>query len=187
VRKAAALGWILFVLLLGVACNSMQEPEINVEVKVTELSDEEYSAIGTRGLEDPVKDDFRKVKISLNVVQFVEITAREVQYPETEAWKNAINSIDGDRYWVGNRYERNNDNENTVEYTEEFIFYYKGLSEDEVKQAFESLIFKISWITKQGTLQSKEFEVSEIIESVSDLPDAQSEDDNNDQVVTIRR
>jgi len=187
VRKAATLGWILFVLLLGVACNSAQEPEVKVEVKVTELSDEEYSGIGTHGLEDPVKDDFRKVKISLNVVQFDEISAREVQYPETEEWKKAINSIDGNRYWVGNRYERNNENENTVDYTEEFIFYYKGLSEDEVKQAFESLTFKISWVTKQGALQSKEFEVSEIIESVSDLPDAQSGNDNNFQVVTIRR
>ncbi|WP_456278906.1 fructose-bisphosphate aldolase [Bacillus sp. AK128] len=164
-RKLWMLLFLSFLLFFTTACNISQEPKITIEAVVSKLSEEEFDYFGTHGLDNPTKDDFRKFTFDFEVEHSTEII-RKVEFPERKSWKEAINTIDNnkDRYWFGEGNSQNNDSENFASYGSEFVFYSKGLSEEEIINAFNSIILELYLDTEEGESITSEYNVGDLIE-----------------------
>lgn len=159
--------WVLLILLtlflLATACSNTEEQKTTIEATISQLSNEEFDSIGTHELDNPTKDDFRKFTFNFELEHSADIQ-RKVEFPLRNSWKEAINSIDDkDRYWFGDGYEQNNDSENFATYHQEFVFYAKGLNEDEIRKAFNSITFEV-YLDIEGENVKKEYKVSDLIE-----------------------
>lgn len=77
-------------------------------------------------------------------------------------WKSLIDSIDEKRYWYGTSVEQ--EDENLAQYTNEIVFYSKGLRDEELSDAFESAKLTVSWDTKEGKTVTKEYVIGDLIE-----------------------
>lgn len=160
--------WIVFLLsvsfLFVTACNASQEPKITIEAVVSHLSDEEFEDVGTNGLDNPAKDDFRKFTFDFEVEHSSQVK-RKVDFPKDISWREAVNTIDHNknRYWSGNSLEQNNERENFADYEFEFIFYSKGLNEEVIKTAFNSIVFELYLDPEKGESIKNEYKVSDVI------------------------
>ncbi|WLR51880.1 fructose-bisphosphate aldolase [Bacillus tianshenii] len=155
--------FLSILLLMTSACNNSEKQKIIIEAAVSELSEEEFEYVGTRGLDNPAIEDFRKFTFHVEVEHSPK-AKRKVELPTHNSWREAINTIDNkDRYWFGDGYE-NNDSENFAEYGEEFVFYSKGLNEEEIKKAFSSLVISIHLETEKGESMEREYKVGDIIQ-----------------------
>ncbi|MFJ7513333.1 fructose-bisphosphate aldolase [Peribacillus simplex] len=149
------------ILISFVGCNNIQEPNITIEAQISKLSKKEFNTIGTQGYDNPIKNDFRKFTFNLYMEHTDQITSRTIDIPND--LEKLINTVDRERYLYGNGNEKDNKNENFAKYTKEFVFYSKGLSEDEIKKAFDSAIITVSWVTKEGKTITKEFVIGDLI------------------------
>lgn len=108
-------------------------PKIDMTLKVSYLTDDEYSTVGTVELENPQKDDFRIIDFTLNVSHSDKIDYRKIIVPNLE---EISNSYDIKRYWTGNSFRQDNASENFATYTYNFVFYSKGLNDQQIKDIF---------------------------------------------------
>ncbi|RXY98879.1 fructose-bisphosphate aldolase [Fictibacillus sp. S7] len=162
-RKHYAATLIFCMLFFMVGCNPISKTKISVEAKVSKLSDKQFEEVGTEGLKNSSKDDFRKFTFNFKMENPPD-TSRKIEFPKGIAWKKSINSVDGKvRYWFGEEYQQDNEDENFALYHKDFLFYSKGLSEDEIKEAFDSIILKVAWKTKEKYQEEKEYQVSKLI------------------------
>lgn len=151
----AALFWIFS------GCVPPYEPQITIEAKVTNLTTEKYKSVGTKGLGNPKRGDFRKVTFKLHVRHLPEFQLT-VNTPE-ERWRKNINQVDEQtRYWFGSGSERNDDE--IVEYYDEFVIYTKGLSDQDIKDAYKDTVYILTWISREGVKEEKVYSVSEVME-----------------------
>ena len=111
----------------------IDQPKIDMTLKVSYLTDDEYSTVGTVGLENPKKDDFRIIEFTLNVSHSDKIDYRKIIVPNL---KEIADSYDIKRYWTGNFFSQDNANENFAVYTYKFVFYSKELSDQQIKDIF---------------------------------------------------
>jgi LPS O-antigen subunit length determinant protein (WzzB/FepE family) len=156
--------FLAVLLVSAVACSKTEEPKIEVAAIIAKLSEEQFDDIGTNGLENLTIDDFRKLTFNFKMEHSPEKSFK-VNFPDDTSWKQAINSIDElDRYWFGEFSKHADDMENAVSYNGEFIFYSKGLSEDEMRKAFDSIIINVSMTTEEGNSYEKEYIISDLIE-----------------------
>ncbi|WP_113929427.1 fructose-bisphosphate aldolase [Bacillus sp. P14.5] len=133
------------------------------EARIEYLSDVEFEKVGTLGLGSPIKDDFRKYTFDLKVTHSDKIVERDVSFPDNDSWKEAFNSIDSKvRYWFDEGYEQNNKEENTVRFHKEIVFYAKGITEKEVKEALANLEFKINLESENGDITEYEYSPGDI-------------------------
>ena len=161
-RLIAILSILLpFILIVMGACNQMPETTIKVDASISKLSENEYKRVGTPNLDNPVPEDFKKFTFHFKMEHSDEITSREIDMPDL---KSFIDSIDEKRYWYGNGDEQDDKNENFARYTKEFVFYSKGLSDEELKTAFDSAIISVSWDSKDGNAVTKEYLIGDLIE-----------------------
>ncbi|OIJ14252.1 hypothetical protein BKP35_07055 [Anaerobacillus arseniciselenatis] len=159
--------WMLFLLsvllLFTSACNISQEQKITNEAVVSQLSEEEFEDVGTHGLDNPTIDDFRKFTFSFEVEHSPE-TTRKAEFPTLNSWREAINTIDNkERYLFGDGYGQNNDAENFAEYGREFVFYSKGLNEEEIRKAFNSIVILLYLDTEKGESIEREYKIGDLI------------------------
>ncbi|WP_059170505.1 hypothetical protein [Bacillus sp. FJAT-27445] len=117
---------------------SSLEPKVSIKAKVSKLTDEQYGEVGTTGLENPQKDDFRYFTFNLKTSDS-EKAIQKIDFPIASVFKRAIDNIDGkERYWYGNGY-RNPDGEEHWE----SVFYSKGLSEVQIRKAFDLMFLAV--------------------------------------------
>ncbi|MFJ8064040.1 fructose-bisphosphate aldolase [Psychrobacillus sp. NPDC096426] len=156
------LSLILCTLLLVTitACNTIAEPNITVVAQISQLSDEEYGSVGTSGLENPNKDDFRKFSLNFDAENLNGLKSRLIEIPNN--WRNLIN-FDKDRYWYGSGEEQDNKDESFAHYKYEFVFYSNGLSDEDIRKAFDSAIITVSWVTKEGENAIIEYVIGDLI------------------------
>ncbi|MGD6967566.1 fructose-bisphosphate aldolase [Rossellomorea vietnamensis] len=155
---------IILILPIFITCGCIPN-SINTsrEARIEYLSDEEYEKVGTLGLVSPIKEDFRKYTFDLKVTHSDNVIKREVSFPENDSWKEAFNSIDRDsRYWFGEGYEQNNKEENIVRYHKEIVFYAKGITEKDVKEALSKLVFQIYLEEENGEVAQYEYSPGDI-------------------------
>ncbi|WP_227940398.1 fructose-bisphosphate aldolase [Alkalihalobacillus deserti] len=152
---------MVIILLSTVACNNTQQPNITIEAHVLELTEKEYNSIGTHELENSIKDDFRKFKLKFEMEYSNRIADRKIDFPDGTDWANII-SKERYRFGSGRKYIPN-DKGDAVFYRE-FIFYSKGLSEEEIKSAFDSTIIEVFWVSKEGKPIKKEYVISNLVE-----------------------
>lgn len=165
-KKFCVLFCFFAVLLVSaVACSgNAEEPNINTVAVISKLSEEQYDDIGTNGLENQTIDDFRKLTFKFKM-EHSHGKSPKVNFPEDTSWKQAINSIDDiDRYWFGEFSKHAGDTKNAASYNGQFVFYSKGLSEDEMRKAFVSTIINVAWTTEEGNSYEKEYIISDLIE-----------------------
>lgn len=156
-------------MLIIILCGLFYRKGIQKEVSFTssfnihKLIDKEYEEVGTSKLDSPVKDDFRKAVLRVEMQHTSKIKNREIIVPTMVELKNNINSYDIERYWFGNSYERDNESEDVAEYVYEFIFYSKGLSNDDIKRLVSNLKISVSWVGVDGSTQKENHLLSDII------------------------
>ena len=145
------------------ACNVKKEedPIITIAFSASELSDEDYESVGTAGLENPKKEEFKKIEFSLEVKQSNEITDRSIVVPDI---KKVVNSKDPERYWSGSFSRQDNPQENFARYDYSFVLYTKELDEQEIRDLFESEKVRISYTDKNDVYKEEAFTLSDILQ-----------------------
>lgn len=79
-----------------------------------------------------------------------------------------LNEIDGiSRYWYGNWSIVDDESTNFAVYHQEFVFYAKGLSDNEIKKAFSNEIITVSWTNHKNEKIKKEYHLSDLIQFIS--------------------
>lgn len=163
-KKLLMLFIVSFLLSVSTACNYSQEPKITFKAVVSQLSEEDFEDVGIHGIENLTKEDFRKFTFNFEIKHHSNYT-RKIEFPKRGIWREAINSIDdNDRYYFGSGYNQNNDSENFAEYNSEFVFYSKGLNEEEIRNVFKLIVFEIYLATDEGEIIEKEYKVNNLIE-----------------------
>lgn len=137
-----------------------EEPVVSLKFTVESLSDKEFALVETNGLENPKKDDFKKVEFALNVSFPSSVSGRRVVIPDI---KHIANSYDRERYWFGENYVQDNAEESFAKYGDEFVFYSKGLDKQTIKNIFNSAEVKISWNTSNNDGKTKLFKLGDIV------------------------
>lgn len=160
-KRYSLLFLVLLLLFLTTACNN--EPLIEVETIISTIGDEEYARVGgTKDLNDPQQEDFKVLKFKFFMENTNAVTDRQMEIDVD--WRNTLNSIDGvDRYWHGSGGEQDNPSENFAEYQQEVVYYAKGLSEEDIKKAFENSKVTVSW-TDNKELVEKQYIIADLME-----------------------
>jgi len=152
---------VFFQLVLLTSCSNIPyEPKIKMDIIVRELTKKEYSEVGKNDLDNPTIHDFKKLIFDFEMKHSNQITYRSINIPEHPIWKFRINSIDGERYWFGN-YNEMQDNSMVHR---EIVFYSKGVTEEQIRKAFENTFIRISYQTKDGVSSTMEYNIGNSIE-----------------------
>jgi len=156
---------VLIVTLTITACSTIKlkdDPEIIVQFNVTDLTDKEFSSVGTKGLDNPTKDDFKNIEFTLDFKQSSnKTTNRKIVIPDI---KKMVNSYDMERYWFGQSYNQDNSQEDFAKYGYKFVLYSKGLSQQDIKNIYKASDVLVSWTTKDGTNEERIFKLNDIIQ-----------------------
>lgn len=152
---------IFLCLFFLTACNK-PEPNLEIKAKVSPISSEEYSSVGTKGLDEPKKDDFKVFDFSFKMDHSDAVNNRQVQIFEN--WRNTINGIDGiERYWYGSSSKQDNASQNFAEYHQQFVFYGKGLNDKDIEEAFNDAMITVLWTDKHNTEQKEQYIIADLI------------------------
>lgn len=165
-KKFITIILILSISLILITCTTKEnkeEPKISLKFSVSDLTEEEFQSVGAKKLENPIKDDFKNVEFKLDVENSNKISNRKITVPSI---REIIKSQYSDRYWFGEVYSQDNEEENFAEYSEKIVFYSNGLKEEEFKDIFKSSDVKISWITDKDKYREKIFNLGDIIEFI---------------------
>ncbi len=155
---------ILTILSIGLtACNEIKvdDPSITIKCHATELSDDDYKSIGTEGLENPKKEDFRNIEFTLDVKHSEDITDRNIVVPDI---KQVVIAKDPDRYRFGSYSQQDNPQENFAHYGYSFVLYTQGLDEQGIRDIFDSLDVRVAYTDKNDVYQEEVFMLSDILE-----------------------
>ncbi|MEA1961001.1 MAG: hypothetical protein U9N81_06955 [Bacillota bacterium] len=141
--------------------DAKDEPQINLQFNVSDLTDEEFQSVGTKGLENAAKSDFKNIEFSLDIEQSNKISDRKVIIPNL---REAANAYDIERYWSGESYNQDNTGEKFAEYGAQFVFYSKGLDEQTIKKIFDSSEVNVSWTANNRENEEKVIRLGEVIQ-----------------------
>ena len=163
-KKRNFISAIVLCVVLLTACND-QAPEIVIEATISPVSAEEYKNIGaTKDLNEPKQEDFKIFEFDFDMEHTNSVKERKIDMYKFENLKQALNEIDGNsRYWYGSWSSQDNESENFATYDQEFVFYAKGLSDDDIKQAFSNEKIIVSWTNHNNEQIKKEYNLSDLI------------------------
>lgn len=161
--KKLSLIFASFFFLLLTACAD-EEPTIEIEIKVSPVSDDEYSNVGaTKDLKEPKQEDFKVLEYTLNMEHSDDVTIRQIE--SFDDWKNVLNGIDDiDRYWYGSAWSQDNISENFAEYYYQIVYYAKGISEADMKKAFSDAKITVAWTDDENGQIEKQYNIADLIE-----------------------
>lgn len=128
---------------------------------MSNLTDEEFQSVGTEGLENATKSDFKNIEFTLDVNQSNKISNRKIVVPNIG---KAANSYDIERYWFGGLSKQDNIYEKFAKYGKKFVLYSKGLDEQTIKSIFNPLKVNVSWTTSNGENKEKVYMSGEVIQ-----------------------
>lgn len=156
---------IISFMMTGCGKKETADPEVSLHFTVSKLTNEDYRSVGTYLIENPTIDDFRKVHLDVVMKNSDKITNRDIVIPNL---KDTVNSTDTEtgRYWFGNGYDNvSGQGENyPAECSRDFVFYSRGLTEDDLKELFSSSEIKVSWTSEKEGDAEKTYNLGEMIE-----------------------
>lgn len=85
---------LLSTIVIMTACSigdSKDEPEISLKFDVSNLTDNEFQYVGTKELENAIKEDFKNIEFALDVKNSNTISNRKITVPD---FKKTANSYD---------------------------------------------------------------------------------------------
>lgn len=143
---------IVFIsIVLGIGIYSVGQyknnPQISVKFNVSSLTDEEFMYVGTKGLNNPTKNDFKNIEFTLDVKNSDAISNRKITVLDLKA---VISSYDKNRYWFGNYGTDDSPVNKYAKYDSKSVFYSNGLTDQDIKNIFNTSEVKISWTTRDG-------------------------------------
>lgn len=153
----------LCTLLITSACSPGKTndiPDISLKFNVSSLTDEDFKSVGTAGIENPSKDDFKNVEFNLDVKNIDQIVDRKIT---VSGLKKFVDSYELNRYWFGSLSSQDNSSENFAMYEEKFVLYSRDMDEQDIKNIFTSAEVKVSWTTKVGNNEERVFKLGDII------------------------
>lgn len=136
------------------------EPQISLNFNVSNLTDEEFQYVGTKALDNPTKNDFKNIEFTLDVKNSDAISNRKITIPDLKAVSKLY---DKSRYWFGNFDTYDSPINKYAKYSSKFVFYSNGLTEQDIKNIFNSSEVKISWTTSNGKNEEKIIKLGDII------------------------
>ncbi|MGE5628590.1 MAG: hypothetical protein ACM3X7_10855 [Solirubrobacterales bacterium] len=150
-KKLITVIILLLTISFGVACTTKKSdtPGISLKFDVTNLTDEDFRAVGTAEVPGAVKEDFKNIEFNLEVKHGSNISNRKIMVPNLRSVANSSTSTIN-RYWFGEGGSQDNMNENFAKYTYKFVFYSKGMDEQAIKDLFKNQEVKVSWTTESG-------------------------------------
>lgn len=158
-KKRVSFGISLICLLaftIGlIACgkiNKPEEPKVNLTLKISDLTEEEFKEIGTKEIENATRKDFKKAEFILEAEFSYKVIDRKIEIPSI---KSIISSIPGERYWYGSSNSQDNIGEKVAKYNEKVVFLSKGLEDDEIKDIFKGAEVKITWSELKDNVNEK--------------------------------
>jgi hypothetical protein len=84
-RKYLQIGipflFLALMLISIVACNNIQEPNLSIKAQISKLTKNEFNAVGTKGFDNPARNDFRKFTFNLDMKHSDEIISRKIDIP----------------------------------------------------------------------------------------------------------
>lgn len=163
--KKLGLIYAILVCVVLTACND-KAPQIEIEAKVSPVSEEEYKKIGaTKDLEEPKQEDFKFFEFNFNMEHTDSVKERKVEMYKFENLQQALNEIDGNsRYWYGSWGINDNESENFATYHQDFVFYTRGLGDDDIRKAFRNEKITVLWTNDKNEQVVKEYNLSDLIE-----------------------
>lgn len=156
-----AIVFIGIVLVIGIYSvdKYKNDPQINVKFNISNLNDEQYLYVGTKGIDNPTKNDFKNIEFTLDVKNSDEISNRNITVPDL---KTVICSYDKSRYWFGDYGIDDTPVHKYAQYSSKSVFYSRGLTEQDIKNIFNSSEVKISWTRSDGKDEEKIIKLGEI-------------------------
>ncbi len=164
-KQLSLIFTILVLVLLLTACNN-KAPLIEIEAKISPISEKEYKKIdATRDSSELKQEDFKIFEFDFNMEHTDSVKERKVEMYKFDNLSQVLNGIDGNlRYWHGSWYSQDNESENFATYHQEFVFYTKGLSDNDIKKAFSDEKITVSWTNHKNEQIKKEYNISDLIE-----------------------
>jgi len=160
-KKSKGISVLLLVIIILcsslTACQSKAELKMNATLTISKLSDSDFQEIGTK---DVTKDDFRKVKFSYDMENCGKLSNRKIAIPEL---RGIMNAYDVERYWYGSSTKNDNVGADYVLYSNDIMFYSKGLDNEGIKSVFKDAKINISWTDEGGKDTSDTINLSDII------------------------
>jgi hypothetical protein len=147
-----SLSFSLVVLFL-ISCSN-QKPDVDIKAQINSLTNKEYGNVGTKGIKNPKKEDFKKFVLVVEIKNKENFSDYQILLPDL---KNAINSVGGDRYFFGS--EKNDNGKSS----KEFVFLSRGLNKNDLKKIFENKLVKVKWVTKEKEHQEKTIDISKVL------------------------
>nr|WP_106782464.1 hypothetical protein [Lysinibacillus timonensis] len=148
--------------------------KVMVKPQIAPLTDEEFKYVGTSEVPNATKEDFRKFTFTFRVEDGLDVISRDIEilYDSEvtdsmyKGWDTLMKEIDGfDRYWYGSGWEQDNDGGDFADYYYEFILYTRGISEEEIRQAFDKVVFRVT-LTREEERFVKDYRVSDYLKFV---------------------
>ncbi|GAB6180911.1 hypothetical protein JCM14036_22300 [Desulfotomaculum defluvii] len=170
--RTILVGAILVIILLGTGCQSItapnttisqpqeQIPTVNIVAQVTHLSSKEYESVGTHGIKNPTIDDFRNFLFRVEIANGKDVTKKQIKVPGTQDFKNIMTR---DRYWFGTVKSQNNDGEDLSFEERNSVLYYRGLTDDKLKEMLSAVEFQVSWVNKNGDVYNKGYKLKDYL------------------------
>lgn len=170
--RTILVGAILITILFVAGCQSKtastttksqfqeQMPTVNIVAQVTHLSSKEYESVGTHGIENPTIDDFRNFLFRVEIVNGKDVTKKQFKVPGTQGFQNILTR---DRYWFGSGKSQNNDGEDLSFEESNCVLYYRGLTDDKLKEMLSAVEFQLSWVNKNGDVYNKGYKLKDYL------------------------
>lgn len=152
--------FILLCLILS-ACESKEvkdEPEIRASFTISKLNNTDFDEIGTPDVE---KEDFRKVKLKLEVSNSSIVSDRKIYIPDLKEIMNSYDNID--RYWYGSSISSDNIDEDAY-YEMDYMFFSEGLDNEGIESVFHKGEIKVSWVNNDDEYVKHVINLTDIIE-----------------------
>lgn len=135
---------------------NIKEPTITINFNISKLTEDKFNRLERVNYEDSGISDFRILTYKVDMKQSNGITSRKIVIPDIE---KVINTIDKMRVIQMTGWEQDNSEEKFALYNYEFIYYSKGLNDEDVKKALSSKVITVSWETINGKATTKKFNV----------------------------
>lgn len=136
------------------------EPNVDITAEIISVTDQQFQGIGTSGIKDPAREDFKIFTFKLDEENSKNIKNRKILVPD---FKKIFADTKDDLYWFGNSSIRDNENENFAEYLYEITLYTRGLDEDFLRKILNSNEVIISWLTDDGQEKEKRIKVGDLV------------------------
>lgn len=134
-----------------------KKPELQLLVTLRDLTNKEYSDVGTSEIVNPTINDFKKLIFKLNIKN---TKNRKITFPT----QNKLSTLfSDDEYWFGGYRIQDNQSEDFAHYDNEIVLYTRNLTNAEIKSRLKSIKIGAVYTDEHGNKIKKIYRASDIL------------------------